>query len=96
MLSEALRTHVQRRLQFALSRFQDRLLRITVCLADVDSSGAALLCHLYIRAEGWPDIFIEDTEVDIHVAINRAVECAGLTLERQRLDSQLNSPFQRG
>lgn len=93
MLSEALRSHVERRLQFALSRFQDRLLRIAVCLSEVNNSGA---CHLHIRAEGWPDIFIEDTEADIHVAINRAVERAGRTLERQRLRGHLNSPLQRG
>jgi ribosomal subunit interface protein len=94
-LSEQLRTHVERRLQFALCRFQDRLLRITVCLSDVDSSGVALNCHLDIRAEGWPDTFIEDTEADIHVAINRAVARAERTLERQRLHSYLNSPLQR-
>lgn len=96
MLPETLRTHVERRLQFALSRFQARELRITVCLSNVGSSGAALHCHLHIRVEGRPDIFIEDTEADIHVAINRAVDRAGRTLERQRLHGHLNSPFQRG
>ncbi|MEO6699258.1 MAG: HPF/RaiA family ribosome-associated protein [Paraperlucidibaca sp.] len=95
VLSEALRTHVERRLQFALSHFQDRLLRITVCLSDMDSSGMALQCHLDIRAEGWPDTVIEDTEADIHVAINRAVARAGRTLERQHLHSHLNNPLQR-
>lgn len=92
ILTEELRTHVERRLQFGLSRFQDRVQRITVCLSDVDSSGAALHCNLHIRGKGCPDILIEDTEEDIHVAINRAVARAGRTLERHRLYGHLDSP----
>jgi putative sigma-54 modulation protein len=92
ILTEELRIHVERRLQFALSRFQDRVQRIAVCLSNSDSSGAALQCDLHIHVKGWPDVLIEDTEADIYVAINRAVSRAGRTLERQRLYGHLDSP----
>ncbi|WP_309674936.1 ribosome hibernation-promoting factor, HPF/YfiA family [Pseudomonas sp.] len=96
-LTEELRAHVVRRLQFALSRFQNQTLLITVCLSDVSGNrGEDHRCYLKIRAEGCPDVSIEDTEADLYVAINRAVERAGRMLERQwqRIHNHLNSPFQ--
>jgi ribosomal subunit interface protein len=92
ILSEDLCAYVERRLQFALSRFQDRVLRISVCLADVDRSGATLQCNLHIYGKAWPDIVIEDAESDIYIAINRAVARAGRTLERQRLHGHPDGP----
>jgi len=84
-LTEGLHTHVQRRLQFAMSRFQDRALRVKVCLSDVNGpkGGVDKRCRLQIRVGGLPDIFIEDTESQLHVAVDRAVERAGRTLGRQ-------------
>lgn len=96
-LTEELRAHVERRLQFALSRFQDQVLLITVCLSGVSGgSGEDRHCYLQIRAEGCPDVSIEDTEADLYIAINRAVERAGRMLERQwqRAHNHLNGPFQ--
>lgn len=85
MLTEGLRAHVERRLQFAMSRFQDRALRVTVRLSDVNGprGGVDKHCHLQIRVGGLPDIVIEDTEADLYVAVDRAVERAGRTLRRQ-------------
>lgn len=94
-LTAELRTYVERRLQFALSRFQDQVLLITVCLSGVSGgSGEDRQCYLQIRAAGCPDISIEDIEADLYIAINRAVERAGRTLERQwqRAHHHLNGP----
>lgn len=83
-LTEGLRAHVERRLQFAMSRFQSRGLRVKVRLSDVNGPRGGLdkLCHLQIRVGGLPDMVIEDTDVDLYAAINRAAERAGRTLQR--------------
>ena len=94
-LTEELRNYVERRLQFALSRFQDQVLLITVCLSGVSGgSGEDRRCYLQIRAASCPDVSIEDTEADLYIAITRAVERAERTLERQwqRARHHLNGP----
>lgn len=84
-LTEGLRAHVKRRLRFAMGRFQDRGLRIKVRLSDVNGpkGGVDMHCHLQICVGGLPDIFVEDTEANLYAAVNRAVERAGRTLQRQ-------------
>jgi putative sigma-54 modulation protein len=96
-LTDELRAHVERRLQFALSHFQNQELLITVCLSGVSGdSGEDRHCYLQIRAKGYPDVAIEDIETDLYIAINRAVERAGRMLERQwqRAHNHLNGPLQ--
>ncbi len=85
VLTEGLRSHVKRRLQFAMSRFQRRGLRIKVRLSDVNGpkGGVDMHCHLQICITGLPDILVEDTEANLYSAINRAAERAGRTLQRQ-------------
>lgn len=84
-LTEGLRAHVERRLQFAMSRVQGRVLRIKVRLSDVNGpkGGVDMRCHLQICVGGLPDVVVEDTETDLYDAVNRAVERAGRTLRRQ-------------
>lgn len=83
-LSAGLRTHVEHRLRFALSRFQDRLMRVTVRLSDVNGprGGVDKLCQFHLRLHGLPDIVVKDTEADLYVAVDRAAERAGRTLRR--------------
>lgn len=99
LLTEGLRVHVQRRLQFAMSRFQDRALRVSVCLSDVNGpkGGVDKHCRLQIRVGGLPDIFIEDIESDLYVAVDRAVERAGRTVGRQlkRVRGSFDDRFSR-
>jgi putative sigma-54 modulation protein len=92
-LNDELRAHLERRLQFALSHFQDQALLITVCLSAVSGDNH---CYLKIRAKGYPDVAIEDIETDLYIAINRAVERARRMLERQwqRTHNHLNGPLQ--
>jgi len=84
-LTESLRSHVKRRLWFAMSRFQGRGLRIKVRLSDVNGprGGVDMHCHLHICVAGLPDIDVEDTEANLYAAVNRAAERAGRTLQRQ-------------
>lgn len=84
VLTEDLRAHVEQRLQFALNRFQDRVLRVAVHLSDINGprGGVDQHCHLQLRLHGLPDIVVKDTEADIHVAVDRAAQRAGRTLGR--------------
>jgi ribosomal subunit interface protein len=84
VLTEDLRAHVEQRLQFALNRFQDRVVRVAVHLSDINGprGGVDQHCHLQLRLHGLPDIVVRDTEADIHVAVDRAAQRAGRTLGR--------------
>jgi len=85
LLTAELHTHVRRRLQFALSRFQDQVSRVTVRLSDSNGPKGGLdkHCHLQLRLRGLPDIVVKDTEADLYVAVDRAVQRAGRTLGRK-------------
>ncbi len=84
-LTQGLRAHVERRLQFALNRFQDRLGRINVHLSDVNGprGGVDKLCQLRLCVQGLPQIVVRDTEADLYIAVDRATERAGRLLRSQ-------------
>lgn len=84
-LTEGLRAHVTRRIQFALSRFQPRVVRLSIRLSDLNGprGGIDKSCNLQIRLHGLPDVLIEDTAADMYVAINRTADRAGRAVARQ-------------
>ncbi len=84
-LTESLRAHLLRRLQFTLLRFEDRIARVSVRLSDLNGPRGGLdkSCRLRIRLDGLPDIHIDDAEADLYVAISRAADRAGRTLGRR-------------
>lgn len=84
-LTDALRAHVQRRLHFALARFEGRVVRVIVRLSDLNGprGGEDKNCRLQLRLHGLPEFVIEDTEADLYVAINRAADRAARQLQRQ-------------
>ncbi len=99
VLTEDLRAHVGQRLQFALNRFQERVVRVAVHLSDSNGprGGVDQHCHLQLRLRGLPDIVVKDTEADIHVAVDRAAQRAGRTLGRhlRRARGSFDKPFER-
>ena len=97
-LTEGLRVRVESRLRFALTRFQDQMGAISVRLSDVNGpkGGADKRCLVRIKANGLPDIVVADTEVDLYVAVDRAVSRAGRTLERHRARTASPSNDPRG
>lgn len=84
-LTSALRGHVERRLGFALSTRDDHIMRIVVRLSDINGprGGADKCCHIQVLLSHLPDVVIEDTEVDIYAAIDRAADRAGRTVGRR-------------
>jgi putative sigma-54 modulation protein len=84
-LTEGLREHVARRLAYALNHGQDIVSRIVVRLSDINGPRGGLdkRCGIEIRLKGASAVAIEDTEADLYVAIDRAAERAGRTLDRR-------------
>lgn len=88
-LTDALRSHAERRLRFALACCDDHIQRVVIQLSDINGprGGADKRCHLQVVLEGLPDVVIEDIEADLYVAIDRAVGRARRTVAR-KLDRQ--------
>ncbi len=84
-LTEALAEHAERRLRFALKHAADRVQHVSVRLADVNGprGGVDKKCSVHITLAGAPDIVTEDTEADMYIAINRAVDRVGRTVLRR-------------
>jgi ribosome-associated translation inhibitor RaiA len=84
-LTDALRTHCERQLGFALSRFGDRLTRVTVRLVDINGphGGVDKRCSLVISLRGLGPVVVESTDVDLYAAISRSAERAGQAVARR-------------
>lgn len=89
-LTDGLREHTSRRLQFALGWASHHLGKVSVRLSDENGprGGKDKRCRIRIAFPGAQDVVIEDTETDLYVAIARAADRAGRSvthrLERQR------------
>jgi len=84
-LTDALRSHAERRLRFTLTCCDDHIQRVVMRLSDINGprGGADKRCHLRVILAGLPDVVIEDIEADLYVAIDRATGRAGRTLVRK-------------
>lgn len=84
-LTDGLREAVERRLRFALGRFDERPFRVSVRLSDLNGprGGEDKHCAIRVRVGGLPDIVVEDTEADLYTAVNRATERVARTLRRK-------------
>ncbi len=84
-LTDALRSHAERRIRLALTCCDDHILRVNMRLSDINGprGGIDKHCHLQVMLAGLPGVVIEDTEADMYVAINRAADRAGRTLIRK-------------
>lgn len=89
-LTEELRAHAERRLNFALSWATHDLRKIVVRLSDINGprGGEDKRCCIQVVFSRGADVVIVDTEADLHVAIDRAVDrterSVARLLERQR------------
>ncbi|HQS57429.1 MAG: 30S ribosomal protein S30 [Gallionellales bacterium 35-53-114] len=89
-LTDGLREHTERRLQFALSWAVHDVRKVVVRLSDINGprGGNDKRCYIQIPIPGRPDVVIEDTESDLYVAIDRAADrierSVARRLERQR------------
>ncbi len=84
-LDAALREHVERRLHFALDWAQAHVSRVSVVLSDLNGprGGKDKCCHVQCAMPGVPEGVIDDTQAELHVAIDRAFDRIGRTLARR-------------
>ena len=94
LLTEALESQIRRRLDFALKPRYDQIQHIHVRLSDLNGprGGVDKCCTLHIVLPHLQDVVVNDTEFDMYIAINRAIDRAGRAvsrrLSRQRVRSQ--------
>ena len=84
-LTDGLRAHTERRLNFALTWASHGVRTVNVRLSDINGphGGNDKRCHIQIPLPGGQEVMIEDTEADLYVAIDRAAGRAERTLARR-------------
>lgn len=73
-LSDALRAHIVRRLDFAVRRFESRIERIVVRLCDVNGPRGGLdkRCRIVAYLAPTRSVIVEATDADIYAAASQA------------------------
>ena len=86
-LTAALMDHTERRLRFALTRRDDRIVRVAVLVGDNNGprGGTDKFCRIRILLKRAPEVLIEETGAELYAVINRAAERAGRSVA-QRVD----------
>lgn len=84
-LTDAIKGYIEQRAAFALGWNPDGLLKINLRLADSNGSRGAMdkCCQITLRFKGKKDLVVEDTQTDLYLAIDRALERASRSLARQ-------------
>lgn len=84
-LTHALRSHAEWQLRFALTYFENNIQRVILRLSGINGprGGAEKHCHIQVVLKSLPDVVIEDSEADLCIAIDRATDRAGRTVERR-------------
>ena len=84
-LSSKVRNEVKRRVEIALTRFDQRIMKVSLWLSDVNGPKGGLdkNCHMQIIMPGKPDVVIEETRENLYLAINIAIARAGKAVVRK-------------
>jgi putative sigma-54 modulation protein len=83
-VTDVLRTHVERRLGFALGRFGERVDRVTVQFSEANypRGDGETWCRIQVGLRPFGSIGVEDTGADRFVATNGAAERASRSVAR--------------
>ncbi len=83
-LTEGLRLHVNRRLNFALDRFTDHIGSITVRVRDLNGTRGRheKLCSIELNLISLGRTIIEDRAATLFVAVDRATDRLGTSIAR--------------
>ena len=84
-IDEDAKTRLSRRLDFALGRLGQHIMRVWVHLADENGQrgGIDKRCRILVRLQHLPDVLVEDRDGDLNVLIDRSVNRAGLAVRRE-------------
>ena len=77
--------HAERRLRFGLSRFADRLARVTARLEDVNGPRGGVDKRVTVTVLLHPrgEVRVEETDAALEVAVDRAADRAGAAVARE-------------
>lgn len=80
-----LREHVERRLDFALNRFEDRIDHVAVRLEDVNGprGGVDKTCRVVVQLHKLQSAIVEQTSEDMYTAVDQAADRIGRTVKRR-------------
>lgn len=86
-LANALREYIERRLDFALGRFGERVGRVRVKISGLNGSrgGTASSCRISADLRPFGRVALQETHLDLYTAIDKAVTRVGRLLS-QRLE----------
>lgn len=84
-VDKGLREHIDRRLNFALSRFGSRVSKAIVYLTDNNGpkGGIDKSCRVVIRLRGLGDVVADVVDMDWPVTIDRATSRVGHNVSRE-------------
>jgi putative sigma-54 modulation protein len=84
-VDEATSSHVERKMLFALEQFDSWITRVAVHLEDVNGPkrGVDKHCRVLVNIKGGKTIKVEDTDVDMILAVNRAADRLGQVVSRE-------------
>lgn len=89
-LDDALKSHIDLHVYFALSRFSDRIRSVHVALSDSDGprGGVDKVCRMRVALRSGPPLHLEELASTLEMAVDRACDRLGRRvareLERQR------------
>ncbi len=84
-LTDALLSHVRRRLVSGMSYCSSHVNRVVIRLSDINGprGGADKRCHIQVVLAGISDVVVEDTKVNLYDAIDRATDRARRSVFRK-------------
>ena len=85
VLTESLRVYTERRLAIALGWAGEHMRKLAVSLSDVNGprGGVDKRCKIHVQLGSGKEVVIENTELDMYVAIDRAAERADRAVVRK-------------
>ncbi len=84
-LSSELRDHVERRINFALGPFDQRVSRVAVSLSDINGPkrGVDKQCQILVHLRRGQPVKIKDVDIDFGFVVDRAADRAGRAVARR-------------
>ncbi len=84
LLSRDLREFAERRLLFALSRFDDRIQRLSVVFADANGPRGDVdkSCRITVKLRRGNELTVTDQDPDVAICLARAAERMGRAVAR--------------
>lgn len=83
-VNTALRTHVDRRFRFALGRFGERIVSVSVGFEDANGErgGVDKHCRVAVALRPTGRVFIEDVDTDLRTVVDRVADRAARAVDR--------------